>query len=87
MYRFGIYDGDETVSVEGAGRLCAAVQTEISVMPGVRTRQYDLRADHALSDAAPVSPGAYAARVALNWRIDGAAVTDTVETPIVFADE
>jgi len=87
MYRFGIYDGDETVPVEGAGRLCAAVQTEISVMPGVRTRRYDLRAARASSDATPVSPGAYAARVALSWRIDGTAVKDTVETTIVFGDE
>ncbi len=87
MYRFGIYEGDETVPVEGAGRVCAAVQTEISVMPGVRTRRYDLQAARASSNAAPVSPGAYAARAALSWRIDGAAVKDTVETTIVFTDE
>ena len=87
MYRFGIYEGDESVPVEGAGRLCATVQTEISVTPGVQTNRYDLRAARAPDDAAPIPPGAYAARAALSWRIDGAAAKDTVETTIVFVDE
>ncbi|WP_263818719.1 hypothetical protein [Salinibacter sp.] len=74
MYRFGIYEGDETVPVEGAGRICAAVQTEVSVVAGVRTRRCDLQAARTSSNAASVSPGAYAVRAALSLRIDGVAV-------------
>lgn len=87
MYRFGLYHDDEAVPVEGAGRLCATVQTEISVPPGDRVKRYDLRAVRASNHEAPISSGAYTARVMLNWRIEGTAVKDTLETTVLFSDE
>lgn len=87
LWEFGVYDGEERLPVKGSMRLYVTVVTEHDIPPGATGSTVDLRAARASDAEPPLGPGTYTARVWVNWQIAGAAITDTVETPIVFVEE
>jgi hypothetical protein len=87
LWEIGVYDDGEAVPVEGAMQFSATVVTDHRIDPGASTSSTDLWAVRSSSEGQPIAPGAYTARLTLNWQINDINVKDTLETQIVFEKE